>query len=95
MNHKMAIKGVLFSIAALSASPVFAGAEGELRLVEDLPAEQRVIVHQHVLNYLNQHPETAADVNVIAVDAKGTVYVLDHKMVARIICGAPSCITDY
>jgi exoribonuclease R len=61
-------------------------------LIEELPVEQRVIVHQQVLKFLNEHPENAADAKVIAVDEKGTVYVLDDKMEKMVSVGQPSCV---
>ena len=92
--RKNAIKKVLFTLASLAALPARADniQIDDLRLMEELPAEQRVIVHQTVVNFLGQHPELATDAKVIAVDGKGTVYVLDEKLVPLASAGAPSCI---
>lgn len=91
--RKNAIKGILFSLASVTGLSALAGELPHgLHLIEELPIEQRVIVHQHVLKFLNENPERAADAKVIAVDEKGTVYVLDEKMEKLIIVGQPSCV---
>ncbi|MGE3261375.1 MAG: hypothetical protein AB7K68_06320 [Bacteriovoracia bacterium] len=91
--RKNAIKGILFSIASATGFSALAGELPQgLHLVEELPIEQRVIVHQQVLKFLNEHPENAADAKVIAVDEKGTVYVLDDKMEKMARVGQPSCV---
>ena len=63
-----------------------------LHLIEELPLEQRVVAHKQVLKFLNENPQFAALVKVIAVDEKGTVYVLDEKMENIVAAGAPSSI---
>lgn len=91
--RKTAIKAILFSLSGLGA---FAARGSELpdgmHLIEELPVEQRVVAHEEVLKYLNQHPEAAADAKVIAVDKDGKVYVLDEKMEKVICAGQPSCV---
>jgi hypothetical protein len=92
MRNK-AIKGILFSLASVTGVFAFAGELPQgLYLIEELPIEQRVEAHKQVLKFLNAHPELAADAKVIAVDEKGTVYVLDEKMEKVFSAGAPSCI---
>jgi hypothetical protein len=91
--RKNAIKGILFSLASVTGLSALAGELPQgLHLIEELPIEQRVIVHQQVLKFLNEHPENAADAKVIAVDEKGTVYVLDDKMEKMARVGQPSCV---
>ena len=91
--RKKAIKGILFSMATVSG---FFAHAGELpqgfHLIEELPLEHRVVVHQQVLNFLNENPQLAADAKVIAVDEKGTVYVLDEELETLRAVGAPSSI---
>lgn len=90
-----AIKKVLFTLTSLAsilrADDVQAS---ELRLMDELPVQIRVIVREQVLNFLGQNPELANDAKVIAVDREGTVYVLDEKMVPFAEAGQPSCIID-
>lgn len=91
--RRNAIKGILFSLASVAGFSALAGELPQgLHLIEELPVEQRVIAHQQVLKFLNEHPESAADAKVIAVDEKGTVYVLDEKMEKVLCAGAPSCV---
>ena len=88
-----AIKGVLFTLASVTGLFAFAGELPQgLHLIEELPLEQRVVVHKQVLKFLNENPQFAALVKVIAVDEKGTVYVLDEKMENMVAAGAPSSI---
>lgn len=92
--RKNAIKGILFSLASMTGLSAFAGELPKgLHLIEELPVEQRVIVHEQVLKFLNEHPENAANARVIAVDEKGTVYVLDDKMENMVCAGQPSCVS--
>lgn len=91
--RKKAIKGILFSLASVTELSAFAGElPPGLHLIEELPVGQRVVVHQQVLKFLNEHPENAATAKVIAIDEKGTVYVLDDKIENIICAGKPSCI---
>lgn len=88
-----AIKGILFSLASVTGSFALAGElPSGLHLIEELPLEQRVIAHKQVLKFLNENPQLAAQVKVIAVDEKGTVYVLDEKMENIVAAGAPSSV---
>ena len=93
--RKNAIKKVLFTLASLATLPARAddGKINDLRLMEELPTEQRVVIHKQVVDYLALHPEIAPDARVIAVDGKGTVYVLDEKLAHLASVGAPSCIS--
>lgn len=93
--RKNAIKTVLFSLSSLAAFSAHAGNLPEgLRLIEELPVEQRVVAHEEVLKFLNSHPEAAADAKVIAIDEKGTVYALDENMEKMAMVGAPSTFRD-
>ena len=88
-----AIKGILFTLASATSLFAFAAELPQgLHLIEELPLEQRVVAHKQVLKFLNENPQFAALVKVIAVDEKGTVYVLDEKMENIVAAGAPSSI---
>lgn len=90
------IKGILFSLASITGfSALAAELPPGLILIEQLPVEQRVIIHKQVLKFLNEHPENAADAKVIAVDEKGVIYVLDEKMEKIVRAGSPSCVGDF
>lgn len=95
--RKDAIKKVLFTLASLAAIPASANdsQKDDLRLIEELPVEQRIVAHKEVVDYLTKHPELAPLARVIAVDGKGTIYVLDEKMVPLAAAGQPSCITQF
>lgn len=93
---KRNIKLALFSLAGFAALSAFADEKvkpEELTLVEDLPVEQRVIAHEKVVKYLDQHPEIAKTAKYIAVDKEGNVYVLDETKSDFICVGNPSCIS--
>jgi hypothetical protein len=93
--RKKAINGILFSLASAASLNAFGSdLPKELHLLTELPMEKRVIAHQQVLKFLNEHPENAADAKVIAVDEKGTVYVLDDKMEKIVDVGQPSCVAE-
>lgn len=90
-----AIKRVLFSLTCLSAFPglgLAALPKNDLHLIEELPPEARVIVYDHVLSFLKEHPQLVNEFETIAIDEKGTVYVLDKEMAAVRDIGNPSCI---
>ncbi|MDZ4661245.1 MAG: hypothetical protein SGJ18_06450 [Pseudomonadota bacterium] len=91
--HKKFIKNFLFSIAGFSVLPNFAAAyeKEDLTLIENLPIEQRVVVHDHVIRFLEKNPEFAREAKIIAVDKEGNVYVLDEKKVILFNVGNPSC----
>lgn len=94
--RKNTIKGVLFTLASMAGFSALAGElPPGLLLIEQLPVEQRVIIHKYVLKFLNEHPENAADAKVIAVDEKGVVYVLDEKLEKIVRAGSPSCVGDF
>ena len=94
--RKNAIKKVLFTLAGLATVPAWADALGssDLHLMDELSVEQRVVVYKQVVDFLRLNPELAADSKVIAVDGKGSVYVLDEKMVPLARAGAPSCFAE-
>jgi hypothetical protein len=90
--RKKAIKAVLFSLSSLAAfSAQASNLPDGLHFVEELPVEQRVVLHKAVMKYFNQNPAVAAEANIIAIDERGTVYVLDHKMAILANVGEPSC----
>lgn len=92
-----AIKLALFTLATAFAPTAFAdqGADKELKLIEELPSEHRVVVHQQVMKFLAQHPEYIESTKFIAVDREGNVYVLDETKTHAINAGAPSCIGSF
>lgn len=87
------IKSFLFSLAGVITMPVFAGTleADDLVLVENLPVEQRAIVHNHILKYFMMNPELAQTAKAIALDQEGKVYVLDENKVIIFAAGNPSC----
>ncbi len=93
--RKNAIKKILFTLASLASLPVRAdySQDNDLRLMDELPVQERIVVRDHVLNFLDQHPEFINDAKVIAVDREGAVYVLDENLVQLASVGQPSCIT--
>lgn len=88
------IKATLFVLASLATLQARSEntEENELTLLEDLPVEQRVLVHQAVVDFLATHPEIAGKVKVIAVDKNGVIYVLDENKVFLSNVGQPSCV---
>ena len=88
------IKLALFTLATALAPSAFAdhSADKELKLLEELPSEHRVIVHQQVMKFLAQHPEYIETTKFIAIDREGNVYVLDETKTRAINTGAPTCI---
>lgn len=92
-----AIKGVLFSILALTATQARAQVEDkndDLVLIEELPVETRVVVHARLLEFLKKNPGVLNQDSIFAVDKKGTIYVLDKNLARVGSSGAPSCITQ-
>mgnify|MGYP000034038920 CR=1 FL=1 len=90
------IKKVLFTIASLTALPLFAAEfqQDDLVLVEDMPIEIRAVAHKKVIDFLIKNPDQASLVKIIALDKEGKVYVLDENL-AKIKClGAPSSISS-
>ncbi|MGZ3806366.1 MAG: hypothetical protein ACXVB4_19300 [Pseudobdellovibrionaceae bacterium] len=89
------IKATLFVLASVATAQAYpqGTAANELTLIEDLPLEQRAIVHKAVVEFLRNNPELAAKVLVIAIDRNGVVYALDENKVFLPLLGAPSCIT--
>lgn len=88
------IKATLFALASLAALQARGqnAEENELTLLEELPVEQRALVHQAVIEFLAAHPEIAEKVKVIAVDKNGVIYVLDEDKVLLSNVGQPSCV---
>lgn len=93
-----AIKLALFTLATALTPSAFAdqSADKELKLLEELPSEHRVAVHQQVMKFLAQHPEYIESTKfIIAIDREGNVYVLDETKTHAINAGAPSCIGSF
>lgn len=92
--RKNAIKRMLFTITGLFSLRAMATSHhlSDLHLIDELPTAQRVLVYEQVVNFLNQHPEIAVDAKIIAVDGKGTVYVLDENKILLAGVGSPSTI---
>lgn len=88
------IKATLFVLASAATAQAPANTTAnDLILIEDLPIEQRVLVHKAVVEFLKKNPEIAAQAKVIAVDRNGVIYVLDENKVFLSHLGAPSCVT--
>lgn len=91
---KNLIKATLFSLASLVAlNAQSSDKPQDLTLLEELPTEQRAIVHQAVIAFLKNHPELADSVKIIAVDKNGNVYVLDENKITLSVLGEPSCVS--
>jgi hypothetical protein len=89
--RKIVIKGLVLSITGFAALSAHAAEpQGELRLIEDLPTSQRVVAHEAVLQYINQHPEVAQESNLYAMDQNGILFSLDKKFVVLGHIGEPS-----
>ena len=93
--RQKAIKKILFTLASFASLSAWADdmQTEDLFLMDELPVEQRIIVHKHVVEFLWQHPEIAEIAKTVAIDRKGVVYVLDEDRVPRAQVGAPSCIS--
>jgi hypothetical protein len=92
--RKKAVKGILFSIMSVMSLPAMAQLESEnqdLVLVEELPVEVRSVVHSRIIEYLKQNPHTLNSNSVLALDGKGTIYVLDKDLFPVTMVGQPSC----
>lgn len=92
--RKNAIKRILFTMTGLFSFRAMASGQQptDLRFLEELPTPQRVQVYEQVIKFLNQHPKIAVDAKIIAVDGKGTIYVLDENKVLLAGVGSPSVI---
>ena len=92
--RKNAIKRILFTMTGLFSLQAMAAGQlpPDLLLMDELPTAQRVQVYEQVIKFLNQHPELAVDAKIIAVDGKGTIYVLDENKVLLASGGNPSVI---
>lgn len=90
-----AIKGVLFSLASVISVSAIAQEKLEntskLTLIEELPVETRVIVQDHVIKFLKQNPKSMAPNSILAIDDKGTIYVIDKDLAQISRLGQPSC----
>ena len=93
--NKKAIKGVLFSLVgamAISAhSQEITEESPKLTLIEELPVETRVIVQDHVISFMKRNPHLVPPNSIIAIDDKGTVYVIDKELSKVNRLGMPSC----
>lgn len=88
------IKATLFVLASVATTQAHANTTvNDLTLIEDLPIEQRVLVHKAVVEFLKNNPEIAAKAKVIAIDRNGVIYVLDENKVFLPLVGEPSCVT--
>ncbi len=90
------IKKMIFAIAGFTTLPLLANENRmeDLMLVEDLPVEQRVVVHEKVIQFMIENPEIASSVKIIAIDKEGKVYVLDEHLAKIKSLGAPSSISS-
>ncbi len=88
------IKATLFALASVATTQAHANtAADELTLIEELPIEQRAVVHKAVVEFLKNNPEIAAKAKVIAIDRNGVIYVLDENKVFLPLVGEPSCVS--
>ena len=88
------IKATLFALASVATTHAHANTTAnELTLIEDLPIEQRAVVHKAVVEFLKNNPEIAAKAKVIAIDRNGVIYVLDENKVFLPLVGEPSCVS--
>lgn len=89
------VKKFLFTIVGLVGLSELTNANlvpGKLKLIDQLPMEQRVVVYQKIMEYLIQNPQAAKESNtVIAIDQKGDVYVVEKVADMSSGGGAPSC----
>lgn len=94
--NRSTIKKMIFAIAGFTTLPLLANenSRDDLMLVEDLPVEQRVVVHEKVIQFMVENPELASSVNVIAIDKEGKIYVLDKHLAKIKNLGAPSSISS-
>jgi hypothetical protein len=95
--RKNAIRAVLFSMVSIAGIPAIAQMESEkndLILVEELPADLRGLVHARVGEYLRLNPHLIDQASIVALDAKGTIYVLDREMSKVAVLGNPSCVVS-
>lgn len=91
---KQLIKATLFALASVTTTQAHANTTAnELTLIEDLPIEQRAVVHNAVVDFLKNNPEIAAKAKVIAIDRNGVIYVLDENKVFLPLLGEPSCVS--
>ncbi len=89
------VRGVLFSMVSLLAIPAFSQTMqtvGDLALIEELPPEVRSIVYEKVTEFLKRFPQTLRENMIIAVDAKGGIYVLDKNVSQVAGVGSPSSL---
>lgn len=88
------IKATLFALASVATTQAHANTNAnDLTLIEDLPIEQRVLVHKAVVEFFKKNPEIAAKAKVIAISRNGVIYVLDENKVFLPLVGQPSCVT--
>ncbi len=87
------IKWALFSLTGIVAASAQANQSlaDDLKLIEDLPIEQRIVVHEQIMNFFIANPSLAKNADIIAVDSIGGVYVLDENQVSPGGGGNPSC----
>ncbi|CAN5419381.1 hypothetical protein BH10BDE1_BH10BDE1_28150 [soil metagenome] len=93
--RKAGVRGILFSIVSLIAIPAFSQTMqtvGDLALIEELPPEVRSIVYEKVAEFLKRYPHTLRENMIIAVDAKGGIYVLDKNVSEIAGVGKPSSV---
>ncbi|WP_415062631.1 hypothetical protein [Bdellovibrio sp.] len=91
---KQLIKATLFVLASAATTQAHANTTAnDLTLIEDLPIEQRAVVHKAVVKFLKNNPEIAAKAKVIAIDRNGVIYVLDENKVFLPLLGEPSCVS--
>jgi hypothetical protein len=95
MVRKNAIKGLAFSLLSMATAPAFAqfaSERSDLILIEELPPELRMEVHARVVEFFRLNPQFLDDAQTVALDSKGTIYVIDKKMATIGSAGQSTCI---
>jgi hypothetical protein len=96
--HKSAIKGVLVSVLGFSALAAHAEElkdKKEFFFLEELAPDVRGAIYEQVVEMLKANPTMIDSLSVLAIDKKGTIYVLDRNKPEVILgrIGEPSCIS--
>lgn len=96
--HKSAIKGVLISVLGFSTLTAHADESKdreEFFLLEELAPDVRTVIYEQVVEMLKANPSVIDSASVLAIDRKGTIYVLDKNKPEVVLgsVGQPSCVS--
>ena len=93
--RKTAVKTVLVSLLGISSALAqeIPKEQSELFLIEELSPKVRANVYKQVLEMIKTNPSLIDSDSVLALDKKGTVYVLDKNKPEVVLgkVGEPSC----